>query len=354
MIQNKTKYIDSSGDETSVVHLSEPILKTEQLSIGYRHKASVHVLSHNLNLNIRNGELVCLLGKNGCGKSTLMRSIAGLQQPLEGVVSIHNQSLQSMSLRKRALLLSLVLTDKIEAGNLTVSDIVAVGRYPHTNYMGTLTEHDMFSIAKALQQCGLSDFTHRQFAELSDGEKQRVMIARALAQDTPLIMLDEPTAHLDLPNRIEMMKTLRQLAKETHKAILLSTHELDLALQWADTLWLMDGNGIICQGAPEDLVLNGSFSQVFSNHSFHFDMGSGTFKMKHEQYSTVNLLGKGRVFEWTRRALEREGIEPDANHTATVTVEVTAKQWLYKNESTTVVFGSIAELLRYMREKINH
>ena len=199
-----------------------PVLELKNVAIGYRQKSNVRQIASNLHLTIRKGEMVCLLGPNGCGKSTLMRSIAGLQPIISGTITIQDTNLQQLSAQERALLLSLVLTEKIEGGNLTVSDIVAVGRYPHTNFMGTLTDYDKKEIAQAIKQCGLLGFESKLFAQLSDGEKQRVMIARALAQDTPLIMLDEPTAHLDLPHRIELMKTLHQLAKTTQKAILLS------------------------------------------------------------------------------------------------------------------------------------
>lgn len=334
------------------LHLSEPILKTEKLSTGYKQYHNERVLSKKLSLNIRNGELVCLLGPNGCGKSTLMRTIAGLQKPLAGEVFIRNSNLMRIKSRERALLISLVLTDRVEAGNLTVSDIVAVGRFPYTSQMGKLEEHDRQCIDKALKQCDLEGFAHRLYGQLSDGEKQRVMIARALAQDTPLVMLDEPTAHLDLPNRIGMMKTLRQLTKETNKAILLSTHELDLALQWADTLWLMDKQSTIHQGAPEDLVLSGAFSSVFGNDSFHFDRHSGTFKMMHERMGVVSLIGSGIDFEWTRRALEREGFEVDKSHSAHSSIEIISRQtWLYRCGKEERICHTIAELLSYLRHE---
>jgi iron complex transport system ATP-binding protein len=333
--------------------LGRGILTTNQLSIGYRQKSNKRCIASNLDLSIRKGEMVCLLGPNGCGKSTLMRSIAGLQTILSGTISIQNTNLQDLSALQRALLLSLVLTEKIEGGNLTVSDIVAVGRYPHTNFMGTLTAFDKMEIKEALSQCGLLGFESKLYAQLSDGEKQRVMIARALAQDTPLIMLDEPTAHLDLPHRIEMMKTLRHLAKSTQKAILLSTHELDLALQWSDTLWLMQSDGTIFSGAPEDMVLQGYFSKVFGNDSLNFDLKSGTFKTNHQHGIKVNLLGNGTTFEWTRRALEREGFEPDQQHSAHSTIEIVGKnQWMYHRGTEHTKCNTIAELLAVLKNDI--
>jgi len=329
---------------------ANPVLTTEQLSIGYRQKSNERCIASKLDLSIRKGELVCLLGPNGCGKSTLMRSIAGLQTILSGKISIQNTDLQHLSAHHRALLLSLVLTEKIEGGNLTVSDIVAVGRYPHTNFMGTLTDYDKKEINEAISQCGLLGFESKLYIQLSDGEKQRVMIARALAQDTPLIMLDEPTAHLDLPHRIEMMKTLHHLAKTTQKAILLSTHELDLALQWSDTLWLMQSDGIIFNGAPEDMVLQGHFSQVFGNDSLKFDLKSGTFKTKHQHGTRVNLLGSGTTYDWTRRAIERDGFEADQQNASHTTIEIVGKnQWIYHHGTDQTKCNSIAEVLTVLQ-----
>ena len=327
-----------------------PVLELKNVAIGYRQKSNVRQIASNLHLTIRKGEMVCLLGPNGCGKSTLMRSIAGLQPIISGTITIQDTNLQQLSAQERALLLSLVLTEKIEGGNLTVSDIVAVGRYPHTNFMGTLTDYDKKEIAQAIKQCGLLGFESKLFAQLSDGEKQRVMIARALAQDTPLIMLDEPTAHLDLPHRIELMKTLHQLAKTTQKAILLSTHELDLALQWSDYLWLMQSDGTISHGAPEDLVLQGSFSKLFGNDSFHFDLKSGTFKTNHQHGTKVNVIGNGTTYEWTRRALEREGFEPDLHYTSHTTIEIIGKnEWIYRQGTDQTNCTSIAEVLTLLQ-----
>jgi len=241
------------------------ILKTEFLSIGYKRSVPVQ---QDLNLSLSEGEMVCLIGPNGCGKSTLIRSIAGLQPCLAGEVYIGGKAISGQNNKERALLISLVLTDRVEGGNLTVFDIVAMGRYPYTNWLGGLSESDRQLVWEALEQVHLTAFAKRYLNELSDGERQRAMIAKALVQDTPLIILDEPTAHLDLPNRVEIMLLLRNLAKRTQKSILLSTHELDLALQTADTVWLMEQHKGVTVGTPGDVALNGMFQQLFANRSF--------------------------------------------------------------------------------------
>ena len=226
------------------------LVTTENLSIGYRN----YVVQSNLNLVVDKGNLICMLGTNGCGKSTLLRTLAGLQPSLGGKVFLQGQSLADLSAQQKAKLFALVLTDPVETKNMTVYDVIALGRYPYSSWLGNLSEEDKHFILRALLQVKLQHKTFSRISELSDGERQRVMIARALAQDTPLILLDEPTAHLDLPNRVDTMLLLRRLAHETGKAVVLSSHELDLALQTADRLWLMSPQkGMYC-GLPEDLV----------------------------------------------------------------------------------------------------
>lgn len=206
-------------------------------------------------------------------------------------------------------------------------------------------------IEQSLESVHLGDYKHRFFNELSDGEKQRVMIAKALAQDTPLIMLDEPTAHLDLPNRVEIMNILKQLAKKTNKAILLSTHELDLALQTADTIWLMNSEDVMRAGTPEDLVLSGIFEQVFRSKAFEFDKLSGSFKVVHPTKGKVALLGNGIHETWTRRALEREGYEVVEDPDFPINIGYTNGQWELSVQGKVNAHKDIAGLLHSLRSE---
>lgn len=331
-------------------HLSKPILYSDNVSIGYQIGKGEIILEKGLNAEIRNGEMVCLIGPNGCGKSTLMRSIAGLQKPLAGNVFISNVNLKKLSSRNYAKLLSLVLTDKINAEALTVYDIISIGRYPYINRFAKLTPNDRGIIDRSIEKVHLSQYRHRFFNELSDGEKQRVLIAKALAQDTPLIMLDEPTAHLDLPNRVEIMNILKLLAKETSKAILLSTHELDLALQSADTIWLMSPNASMRRGTPEDLVLNGSFEKVFSGSAFYFDKNTGSFQVRHPSKDGVALEGEGLQYVWTRRALERDGYMVQ-KHNADLKIICKNGFWHTNVYGSKKKLGSVAEVLTHLRHK---
>lgn len=261
--------------------MKEPIIQTKELTIGYRRKKVEYPVQVALNLNVYKGEMVCLIGPNGCGKSTLLRSISGIQPVLKGEIHIESLPLQRQSLKEKAKLIALVLTDKVEVNNLTVYDLISTGRNPYTDWLGTLSETDRERIQIAIKQVHLEGYEKRFLDELSDGERQRALIAKALVQDTPVILLDEPTAHLDLPNRVEIMILLRTLAEETHKAVILSTHELDLALQTADKLWLMSpGQGGIIIGPPEELIHNNSIQKVFANHCFSFTGDNGSIRIK--------------------------------------------------------------------------
>ncbi len=285
------------------------IVETHSLAIGYRSSGSERTVASGLNLQLRPGNLVCLLGSNGAGKSTLMRTLSGLQPALAGEIRIDGHPLGTLKPAGLAQKLSLVLTDRIDAGNLTAREVVALGRTPYTGWLGSLSKDDLFKINQSIEQTGITMLLERHMHQLSDGERQKVMLARALAQDTPLILLDEPTAHLDLPNRVEMMRLLHTLARDTRKAILLSTHELDLALQTADELWLMHPDGTLLTGLPEDMVLNGAFEATFARSGFSFDRATGTFNI-HEPVDNAQIYlegAEGPVF-WAKRALQREGL----------------------------------------------
>ncbi|MGN7890414.1 ABC transporter ATP-binding protein [Dyadobacter sp. 22481] len=285
------------------------IVETRSLAIGYRSSGAARTVATGLNIQLRAGNMVCLLGSNGAGKSTLMRTLSGLQPALSGEIMIDDRQLGTLKPAELAQKLSLVLTDRIEAGNLTAREVVALGRTPYTGWLGSLTKEDHFKIAQSIEQTGISLLLDRHMHQLSDGERQKVMLARALAQDTPVILLDEPTAHLDLPNRVEMMRLLHTLARATRKAILLSTHELDLALQTADELWLMHPDGTLLAGLPEDLVLSGAFEATFARNSFSFDRATGTFIIHQPlDNAQIYLEGPEGPLFWAKRALQREGL----------------------------------------------
>lgn len=289
--------------------MTSTILRTHDLTVGYRTatKTIVPIASH-LNLALQTGELVCLMGANGVGKSTLMRTLAAMHKPLKGHVQLDGRDLNLYSARQLATRLSVVFTDRPELGLMNGYALVALGRHPHTDWTGRLTAHDEDVIRWAVDALGAKAFAHRPVMELSDGQRQKLMIARALAQESTLILLDEPTAFLDLPRRVELMQTLRQVAQETQRAILLSTHDLDLALRSADRLWLL-AEGRVDVGIPEELILNGAFASAFRSEGVEFDHATGSFAMAHPQHGVIGLAGEGMEAHWTAHALRRVGYE---------------------------------------------
>ena len=285
------------------------VLETVDLSVGYPGAGDngIPVLS-SLNVRLFAGQLVCLLGPNGSGKSTLIRTLSGIQQAVSGEVYFDNQSIADFNPAELARKISLVLTEKIRPGNLRVQELVELGRTPYTGWLGILKDSDREIVDWAIEITGMNNYRYRRVDQLSDGEFQKVALARALAQDTPVIILDEPTAHLDLPSRFELMHLLHDLAKRTGKAILLSSHELDLALQAADQLWIISADAQLVAGVPEDLVLNGTFETSFIKSGFSFDRSTGTFQVDRPVKGPVlKLSGDYDGVFWTRRAFAREG-----------------------------------------------
>lgn len=283
------------------------LIHIQDLSTGYKQGHKLRKVSQGLNLSAYAGEFIALMGPNGSGKSTLMQSLAGLLPPLGGSISLDGCNLSSISNAERAKLISLVLTEKMDYGNLSVWDIVCTGRYPYVGLRGKLQAEDIDIINHSLRVCRLEGMTKRYYSELSDGEKQRVMIARALIQTTPIMLLDEPTAHLDLPSRLQVLTMLRNLARSMAKCILVSTHELDLALRWADAIWLLDEKGRVTIGTPEELVLSGAIERVFGNDELNFDPTTAEFHYKQSAHLPIQIQATGLPYLWCKRALTRLG-----------------------------------------------
>jgi iron complex transport system ATP-binding protein len=283
----------------------EAAIELEALSVGYRKGSGYLTILSNVNATLGKGEMVCLVGKNGIGKSTLLRSIAGIQGILGGKVLIHGRDITSYRLHELSRTVSLVLTDRIFAGNLKVEELVSLGRHPYTNWLGNLASRDKQKIEWALDISGVADFRDRSILELSDGQFQKVLIARALAQDGDIIILDEPTAHLDLPNKITILKLLKDLCDQTGKSILLATHELEYAFQMADRIWMVLAESELLSGCPEDLMLNHSFEKLIDHEAIRFNMANGRFSINHEKRWFCNLEGDPVGVFWTANALHR-------------------------------------------------
>lgn len=249
---------------------TNPIIKTSNLSIGYSSKKKLNTIASNLNIELEAGNLVCLLGKNGIGKSTLLRTLTKVQPALNGAILIKNSTLETLSNHSLAKTLSLVLTERLPDTSLTVFELVALGRQPFTNWIGYLTTKDLNIINASFEKTNTQHLMNAQCYELSDGQLQKVLIARALAQDTPIIVLDEPTAHLDLHHTINTFTLLKKLAKDFNKTIIVSTHEINLALQIADVLWLMTPSKFIA-GKTADLIANNDLSLLFDSDLISFN-----------------------------------------------------------------------------------
>lgn len=255
------------------------ILKTKDLVIGYASKKECTVVASHINIELHKGELVGLVGVNGVGKSTLLRTLTNVQNTLSGDIFINDKNIKQYAALDLAKVLSLVLTEQLMSKNLSVFELVALGRQPYTNWVGNLSETDMAVVNAALTQSNIFDLKHKRCFELSDGQLQKVMIARALAQDTDLIILDEPTTHLDIYHKVSTLKLLQKLAKETNKTILFSSHEIDLAIQLCDKLIVMTPSQVVSD-MPCNLILNGTFKSLFPEDLITFDGKTGTFRVK--------------------------------------------------------------------------
>ncbi|MGC8718633.1 MAG: ABC transporter ATP-binding protein [Thermodesulforhabdaceae bacterium] len=313
------------------------LIRAQNLTIGYgSSKRSRVVVAKDINVQLKAGEFVCLLGPNGAGKSTLLRTFAGLQKPLSGTVTLNGKPVMSYSPREIAKCLSVVLTDRPAVGLMPAFTVVALGRYPYTDWAGRLSAQDEEIVWKAIKAVGIENLAGRLINELSDGERQKVMIARALAQEPQVMILDEATAFLDLPRRVELMLLLKKLATESNIAILLSTHDLDLALRSADRLWILPRGGPLLTGIPEDLVLSGAFSSAFDGSDVVFDKHLGTFVFNRLERGTVALEGfhhsrlhacehtssSDVLFLWTHRALTRAGYRVVSDECAPVRITI--------------------------------
>ncbi len=321
------------------------ILECKNLSIGYGDK----VIYSNLNLQFEKGEIVCLLGQNGVGKSTLLKTLSSLIDPLAGKIKVNGQLLHSLSKSELAKVISIVTTEKLSATGLSVLDILMAGRYPHQPWLNTPRQEDFVSIQNAVEQANIKYLLDKKLHELSDGQRQKVMIARALVQDGQLIFLDEPTAHLDLTNRVEVLKLLKEIATKQNKSLLISTHELNLAMQFADKLWLMDFNTPTVSGTPEDLAISGDLNKVFHHQDFEYDLITGKITVSGNQTNKVQIKAPDDLKFWLKNALDRIQFSSEEK------IEIVAKNlnntidWQVKTANNSYKGVSMNELIKQLK-----
>lgn len=258
--------------------MNNSIFLTENLAIGYSSKKETICVAKNININLEKGKLIALIGANGIGKSTFLRTIAAIQKPLSGTIYLNDKNISEYNSQQLAQNISVVFTEQLPPSNLTVFELIALGRQPYTNWLGKLCPDDLLKIDNALNVIQIEHLRNKKHYELSDGQLQQVLIARALAQDAPLIILDEPTTHLDLVNKVSLLKLLQKLTRTTNKCVLFSSHDIDLAIQVADEM-IVFTDTVIVQDEPCKLIENGIFESIFKDESITFDKLKGSFKM---------------------------------------------------------------------------
>lgn len=253
-------------------------LSIKNLRIGYPAKRQENIVAENINFSVHKGELAAIIGVNGIGKSTLLRTLGKVQPRLSGSILVNNKPLEKLSNLALATEISVVLTEPIASKNLTVLELVSLGRQPYTNWIGTLSDEDIKKIKMALEMVDLSLLQHKKCYELSDGQLQKVMIARALSQDTSIILMDEPTSHLDLYHKVQILKLLQDIAHKTKKTILFTTHEIEIAIQLCDKMLILE-QGQSNFGEPCQLILNKNFEKLFPSDTITFDSNTGAFRV---------------------------------------------------------------------------
>ena len=331
--------------EATTVHI-----EIHDLAIGYRHGKKLKEIKNSLNLSAIPGELVALIGSNGIGKSTLLRSLCGFQEILGGKICFNKQPLTHYKNRDLARIMSFVSTEVVRVQNLRVRDLLALGRFPYTNFMGTLADDDLLAVDKAIDLVGLRGYEDRMLDELSDGERQRAMIARSLVQDTPVIILDEPTAFLDIRNKYEIIHLLHNFARNENKTIVFSTHDLNIATSEVDKIWLMLESEVL-EGAPEDLILQGHYNKVFASENILFDEFSGDFRLKKTFRGSFSVEGPELAKRWTIHALARAGfiyVNKAENAEIKVSVDETLNWDLKIDGGEVLRLASVYELVHHL------
>lgn len=330
--------------------MKKETIHIRQLTTGYPEKGGYKVVAHHINAAINSGELTCLLGANGVGKSTLLRTLSAFQPSISGEIEILGKRLADYSDKQLATVIGVVLTEKCSIRNMTVEELISLGRSPYTGFWGSLGKEDKRVVDDAIALVKIGDLKYRMVHTLSDGERQKVMIAKALAQETPVIFLDEPTAYLDFPSKVEVMQLLHRLSRTTGKTIFLSTHDLELALQIADKIWLMDKTTGVTIGTPEDLSIDGCLSNFFSRKGIVFDMETGLFRIDNEFDKQIRLVGHGNKYSMVRKALQRNGILANRNVESGFYIETgdmqTTGYVLHPEEGKPLKVNTIEELLR--------
>ncbi len=326
--------------------MENPAIIGKNLSLGYAKGKARKEILNGLDFQLFPGQLTCLLGPNGVGKSTLIKAILGQLKPWGGELVLDGQPIGNYTHIDLARKLSVVLTEPFLPGNMTVGQLVALGRIPHTGWTGKLGSSDLEAVEKALSATKIQYLKDERLAEISDGQRQKAMIARALAQDGKIMILDEPTAHLDLVNRFEIMHLLREIAKNQEKAILVITHDLEIAMETADQFWLLNCGIPLISGMPEELVISGQINQLLSGDQFRFSMERGRIE-KRSEAGNWKLEGNPDLVFWVRKVLEKAGI---SGSDLTIQVEENPFSVLVNGENRFVELGELVNFFISKKE----
>ena len=328
---------------------SEKILSLNSLKIGYASGRHEKILLPPLTASAKSGELIAVIGKNGIGKSTLLRTLAGLQSSFGGEILFGGKNIRAFSRLELAQKVGYISTENVKVSNLNVYDLVALGRFPYTDWMGNIDTESHNRITDALEMTGMSEFCYRFVSELSDGERQRAMIARIFAQDTGIMVMDEPMAFLDIGSKYDIISLLHLLSHENAKTIIFSTHDLDMAISQADKIWLILENKLI-EGAPEDLMIAGVFDHLFESPTVQFNSDNGTFSFRHKQKKNIYLEGEGPIRHWTDKAVNRVGFSVSDVKTIPYIIAPSEKNsnWQFSYLNSIVEFRSIYDLVSFL------
>jgi iron complex transport system ATP-binding protein len=328
------------------------ILSLVSLKIGYSSRGQKNVLLPPLTASANKGELIAVLGRNGIGKSTLLRTITGIQPSIGGEIYFAGKNLSEYLRIDLARKVGYISTEIVKVNNMSVYDLVALGRFPHTNWIGKITSKDDEIIMDAIEKTTMSAFRDKFVSELSDGERQKAMIARILAQDTDILVMDEPTAFLDIGSKYEILHLLHTLSQKSEKTIIFSTHDFNMAISQSDKIWLILEDQLI-EGAPEDLMIDGAFNHIFDSSPVMFDSENGTFSFRGEERGAVYIDGDGFIRHWTVEAVNRAGFsvtEAKTKYYIRVT-SVNKNKWQLISDNSVVEFISIYELLCALRNE---
>jgi iron complex transport system ATP-binding protein len=331
---------------------AEKILTIESLKIGYKSGRNEILLLPPVTASALNGELIAVIGRNGIGKSTLLRTLTGIQPALGGEIWYSGKNISEYSRMELAQKVGYISTESVKVSNMSVYDLVALGRFPHTNWAGRIDNENHNSIMNALERTGMTSYYKRLISELSDGERQKAMISRILAQDTGIMIMDEPTAFLDTGSKFEILHLMHLLSMKNDRCIIFSTHDLQMAINQADKIWLLTDKNLI-EGSPEDLMISGAFDHLFESSFVRFNSEFGFYSIRSEEMGSIYIDGNGIKRHWTEKAINRAGYKV-AEFKTTPYIKIPSSEinhWQFIDHSSVQEYDSIYELISWLRKQ---